>query len=159
MKASPASTETRAGTARQETREAMLHEFATPEWEEDRIEHVARRADCNRALLCLCSGDGEGFHDEAWCTRFVRRADHLDGSPRELGETLSCWTSGTMDDPTFIRMIQWESLEHAGGEPIGSAARFLFFWVQAEALQGLRRWGPMDGALGPMENLESGTGQ
>jgi len=111
------------GTAREALLEAAIHEFGERGYEGVRLEHVAHRAGCNRALIYRYFGDREGLFQEALRAQFARRAELLGQVPEDFGEVLSWWTSRTLDDPTFIRMILRESLDYAGGEPIESVAR------------------------------------
>ncbi len=147
MSTSPIPTEASSGTARDAILEAAIHEFAERGYEGVRLEHVARRAGCNRAPIYRYFGDRKGLFHEALRAQFARRAELLDEVPREFGEILSWWTSRTLDDPPFIRMILRESLDYAGGEPIESAARSQYCRRQLEMLDALRSRGVVDEAF------------
>jgi len=138
---------TTSGTAREAILEAAIQEFAERGYEGVRLEHVARRAGCNRALIYRYFGDREGLFHEALRAQFARRAELLEQVPEDFGEILSWWTSRTLDDPTFIRMILRESLDYAGGEPIESAARSRYYRRQIELLEALGNQGLVDEAF------------
>jgi len=144
---SPARTQVEgsSGTAREAILEAAIEEFAERGYEGVRLEHVAHRAGFNRALIYRYFGDREGLFHAALREQFARRAQLLDRVPDDLGEILSWWTSATLDDPTFIRMILRESLDYGGGEPIESAGRSQYYRRQLEMLEDLRRRGVVDG--------------
>lgn len=144
MSASPNTPEADTGTARDALLEAAIHEFAERGYEGVRLEHVARRADCNRSLIYRYFGDREGLFEEALRAQFARRAELLDEVPRDFEALLSWWTGKTLDDPTFIRMILRESLDYAGGEPIESNARSGYYGRQLEMLDALRERGRLD---------------
>jgi AcrR family transcriptional regulator len=135
------------GTAREALLEAAIHEFAERGYEGVRLEHVAHRAGCNRALIYRYFGDREGLFQEALRAQFARRAELLDQVPDGFGEILSWWTSRTLDDPTFIRMILRESLDYAGGEPIEPVARSQYYRRQIRMLEALRSRGLVDEAF------------
>ena len=131
-------------TAREAILEAAIHEFAERGYEGVRLEHVAQRAGCNRTLIYRYFGDREGLFHEALRAQFTRRAELLGQVPENFGEMLSWWTSVTLKDPTFIRLILRESLDYEGGEPIESTARSLYYRKQLDMLEGLRRRGLVD---------------
>jgi len=147
MSPAPTHLESSSGTAREAILEAAIKEFAERGYEGVRLEHVAQRAGFNRALIYRYFGDREGLFHAALREQFARRAQLLDRVPDNLGEILSWWTSATLDDPTFIRMILRESLDYGGGEPIESAGRTQYYRRQLEMLENLRRRGVVDGAF------------
>ncbi len=128
----------RAGSAREALLEAAVHEFAERGYEGVRLDHVARRAGCNRALIYRYFGDREGLFREALKLEFARRAGLLDEAPGDFGELLAWWTSVTLRNPTFIRIILRESLDYAGGEPIESRARSEYYRRQLGMLEAFR---------------------
>lgn len=138
MSGTSASTPEVSGTAREAILEAAIHEFAGRGYDGVRLEHVARRARCNRALIYRYFGDREGLFQAALRAQFQKRAQLLEEVPEEFGEILSWWTAKTLKDPTFIRMILRESLDYAGGEPVESVARSRYYQQQVEMLAALQ---------------------
>jgi AcrR family transcriptional regulator len=140
----PRSNPRRSGTARESILEAAIVEFAKRGYEGVRLEHVARRAGCNRALIYRYFGDRENLFHAALKLQFARRSRLLDHAPEDFGKILSWWTSVTLRDPTFIRIILRESLDYAGGKPIESEARSDYYRRQLDMLEELRARGLVD---------------
>jgi AcrR family transcriptional regulator len=132
------------GSAREAILEAAVQEFAERGYEGVRIEHVAKRAGYNKSLVYRYFGNRDHLFREALRAQFAKRSALLDRLPGEFGDMLKWWTSATLKDPTFIRMILRESLDYAGGEPIESAARSAYYERQTEMLAALRREGVVD---------------
>jgi len=132
------------GSAREAILEAAVQEFAERGYEGVRIEHVAKRAGCNKSLVYRYFGDRENLFREALRAQFTRRSALLDQVPGEFGDMLAWWTSATLKDPIFIRMILRESLDYGGDEPVESAARSAYYQRQRGMLETLRREGVVD---------------
>jgi AcrR family transcriptional regulator len=113
------------------------------------MEHVARRAGCNKALLYRYFGDRENLFREALRVQFARRAELLDEAPRRFDELLPWWTGATLRDPTFVRMILRESLDFTGGEPVESEARTQYYARQQEVLEGYQKDGTVEPEYDP----------
>ncbi len=131
-------------TSREALLEAAIHEFAERGYEGVRIEHVAKRAGFNKSLIYRYFGDREGLFREALRSQFEKRSGLLDRVPDDLGEILAWWTSTTLADSNFVRMILRESLDYAGDEPIESAARSAYYETQKQMLDRLREEGTVD---------------
>ncbi len=137
------------GTARDALLEAAVREFAQRGYEGVRMEHIARRAGCNKALLYRHFGDRENLFREALREQFSRRSGLLDQAPTSFDELLPWWTAVTLRDPTFVRMILRESLDYRGGEPVESEARSRYYERQKGMLKEFQRSGAVDPAYDP----------
>jgi len=147
MSADPGPVAGRDGTAREALLEAAVQEFAEHGYAGVRLEHVARRAGCNKALIYRYFGDRENLFREALRAQFAKRSELLDNLPDELGDLLGWWTAATLNDPTFVRMILRESLDYDGDEPIESAARTAYYDRQIRMLETFRKEGVVDETL------------
>jgi AcrR family transcriptional regulator len=135
------------GTARAAILEAAVQEFVEHGYDGIRLEHVAKRAGRNKALVYRYFGDRENLFQEALRAQFAKRSALLDKLPADFGDMLAWWTAATRKDRTFIRMILRESLDHAGNEPVESAARTAYYERQKAMLDTLREEGVVDKAL------------
>lgn len=142
-------------TRRSEDTRAKILDAAAAELSERgeagmRIEHVARRAGCNKALVYRYFGDRETLVREALRAQFAARSAVLDVLPETLGDALSHWTRRTLDDPVFVRLILREALADTGEEPVDADYRTDYYTRQISML---RDW-QADGAIAPELDVE-----
>ena len=98
--------------------EAAAGELADRGFDGVRLEHVARRAGFNKALIYRYFGDRVALLQAARRRRFAQRETLLDRLPASLGAMLRWWTRQQQADPHFMRLILREALQDDGGEPV-----------------------------------------
>jgi AcrR family transcriptional regulator len=147
VKASANGASTSSGSAREAILEAAVQEFVEHGYDGVRMEHVARRAGCNKALVYRYFGDRERLFREALQAQFSKRSALLDKVPADLGDTLVWWSAATRKDSAFVRMILRESLDYTGEEPVDSLARAAYYARQKGTLDALREDGAIDDGL------------
>ncbi|MFW6066961.1 MAG: TetR/AcrR family transcriptional regulator [Myxococcota bacterium] len=127
--------------------EAAVHEFAERGLDGVRMEHVARRAGCNKALVYRHFGDRHRLFDAALQRRFSDRRALLDELPEDFGELLVFWAEESRKDPVFMKMILREALEFRGDEPPHASFRRRYYRDQVGLLRRLQEQGRIDPGL------------
>lgn len=130
--------------------EAAIEEFIERGFAGVRIEHVAKRAGYNKALVYRWFKDRDTLFREALKRRFSQRAGLLDKLPDTLPEILRWWSQQTAADPNFMRMILREALEAKDREPVLAESRREYYRRQIELLKRFQ----MNGRIGPEFDLE-----
>ena len=98
--------------------EAAVEEFIERGFAGVRMEHVAKRAGYNKALVYRWFTDRETLFREALKRRFSQRAGLLDKLPQTLPEIFRWWSQQAASDQNFMRMILREALERREKEPV-----------------------------------------
>jgi AcrR family transcriptional regulator len=102
----------------QRTRErilaAALKEFSAKGFAGARVDAIARRAAINKRMLYHYFGDKEELFKAVLRRKVSQRqawAETLSGDP---AETLSFWFEAACKDMDWVRMLEWEALQHNG---------------------------------------------
>ncbi len=93
---------------------AALKEFAANGFAGARVDVIARRAAINKRMLYHYFGDKEGLFKAVLRRKVSERqawAETLSGDP---AETLSFWFKAACKDMDWVRMLEWEALQHPG---------------------------------------------
>lgn len=115
--------------------EAAVEEFIERGFAGVRMEHVAKRAGYNKALVYRWFTDRETLFREALKRRFSQRAGLLDKLPQTLPEIFRWWSQQAASDPNFMRMILREALELREKEPVHAEFRREYYRRQIEILK------------------------
>ena len=115
--------------------EAAVEEFIERGFAGERMEHVAKRAGYNKALVYRWFTDRETLFREALKRRFSQRAGLLDKLPQTLPEIFRWWSQQAASDPNFMRMILREALELREKEPVHAEFRREYYRRQIEILK------------------------
>ncbi len=124
--------------------EAAVEEFIAHGFAGVRIEHVAKRAGYNKALVYRWFKDRETLFRAALERRFSRRAKLLEQLPDTLSGILQHWSRQTAADRNFMRMILREALEAQGKKPAQAEFRRKYYRRQVDLLRTFQA----DGRLG-----------
>lgn len=127
--------------AREAILEAAVHELAEHGRDGVRMEHVARRAGCNKSLVYRYFKDRTGLFDAALERRFSGRRGLLSELPEDLGEILVFWAEQSRKDPVFMKMILREALEFRGKTPAHASFRRGYYRMQIELVRRLQAEG------------------
>ncbi len=130
-----------AGGAKQALIEAAVAEFSLRGLDGARIETIARRAGCNKALAYRYFDDKPGLYRAALDHVFRQRAALLPDVPPSLAEGLRFWFLQSGADADFLRLMQREALNDDGGELAGESFRRDYYDRQVEMIEALRRRG------------------
>ena len=115
--------------------EAAVEEFIERGFAGVCMEHVAKRAGYNKALVYRWFTDRETLFREALKRRFSQRAGLLDKLPQTLPEIFRWWSQQAASDPNFMRMILREALELREKEPVHAEFRREYYRRQIEILK------------------------
>lgn len=129
--------------------EAAAAEFADRGFEGTRMEHVAKRAGYNKALVYRYFKDKDGLFRATLRHRFEHREEVLEQLPKAFGDVLVRWTQEQRRDPHFMRLIQREALKDDGGEPVDASRRAAYYQKQIAMIRAMQSQGVIDGALDP----------
>jgi len=130
--------------------DAAIEEFIEHGFAGVRMEHVAKRAGYNKALVYRWFQDKDTLFREALKRRFSQRAGLLDTLPGSLAEILIWWSQQTAADPDFMRMILREALEDRAKEPAHATFRREYYGRQVVLLKRFQG----DGRIAPEFDVE-----
>jgi len=129
--------------------EAAAEEFAERGFDGARIEHVARRADYNKALVYRYFGGKRGLF-EAMLSHYVgRRRALLDDLPESLEGLMAFWAGRQLEERGYLRLLQREALQYEGGDPVEAASRRAYYERQVEMLRELQERRDLDPGFDP----------
>lgn len=134
----------KASSTREAILEAAIAEFIERGFAGVRMEHIARRAGYNKALVYRWFTDKETLFNEALTRRFSRRANLLDEAPADLAGLLAWWSEQSLKDPDFMRMILREALEAKDRPPAHAAFRRDYYRRQIDLVKRLQAEGNID---------------
>ncbi len=137
----------RSTATREAILEAAIEEFIERGFAGVRMEHVAKRAGYNKALVYRWFKDKETLFQEALNRRFSKRAGLVDKLPDTLAGILAWWSEQALTDPNFMRMILREALETSDKEPAHSEFRRAYYQRQIDLLKRLQAEGSIDPAF------------
>lgn len=107
--------------ARPDSRSAILAaataEFAERGFDGVRMEHVARRAGFNKALVYKHFMDKTQLFQAVLEAAFAGRKAVLERQPRWLGDAMAAWSDAAFAAPDYGRLIMREALERTADEP------------------------------------------
>ena len=93
---------------------AALKEFSAKGFAGARVDVIARRATINKRMLYHYFGDKEALFKAVLRRKISERqawAETLSGDP---AETLAFWFKAACKDMDWVRMLEWEGLQHNG---------------------------------------------
>lgn len=96
---------------------AAAAEFAKAGYDGARIEAIARRAGCNRAMIYFYFSGKKGLFEAALDDVAEQRTGQMDAQPQSLAEGLIYWFRQNMAEPHRIRLVMQEAL----APPLSSA--------------------------------------
>lgn len=121
--------------------DAAAVEFAERGLHGVRMEHVARRAGLNKALVYRHFGDRDRLFDETLRRQIAQRTALLATLPESLAGMLRTWSRRQHADADFLRLIAQEGLVHDGREPRAADDRRSYYRRQIALLERLRAAG------------------
>jgi TetR/AcrR family transcriptional regulator len=114
---------------------AALKEFAAKGYAGARVDVIARRADINKRMLYHYFGNKEKLFRAVLRQKIAERRAWADNLPGDPAERLPFWFQTGCDDPDWIRLLEWEALQHDGPKVIDETERLA---VTADWLKRLR---------------------
>lgn len=89
---------------------AAAAEFARAGYEGARIEAIARKAGCNRAMIYFYFDGKRGLFEAALNAAADQRTAQMEGQPGTLADGLIYWFRRNLADPERIRLVMQEAL-------------------------------------------------
>lgn len=129
--------------------EATAVEMATSGLDGVRIEAVAARAGCNKALVYRYFQDRETLFVEAFRQQLAGRLAVLERLPDELAPVLHLWVEQTLADRTFVRLLLREAIDYEGENPVEEEARRAYYGRQIEMVRAYQKVGKISADLDP----------
>ncbi|MEM7532577.1 MAG: TetR/AcrR family transcriptional regulator, partial [Chloroflexota bacterium] len=134
--------------------EATAYEMGTSGLRGARIEAIAARAKCNKALVYRYFNDRDTLFIEAFRHQLAKRLSVLGELPNDLGDILAHWTTQTLADRDFIRLIQREAVDYNWPEdgedrppPVEKESRENYYDIQINMIRNLQEAGGLDPTL------------
>lgn len=117
---------------------AALAEFAAKGPAGARTDAIARRAHVNKRMIFYCFGSKAGLYREILRCRLAERQTMLSTTPEDLAAALVHWYDTVCRDPRWVRLLEWEALDNAGGKRV--VAESERSELLGEAMLMFRRW-------------------
>ena len=134
--------------------EAAFSEFATRGFAGSRVDDIAEKAQCNKALLYQYYGDKEAlFRQVLECKMAALEAIKED--PDSLAEAAGAFFDFYAANPWLPRMIMWEALDFGDKKVPNEAERAQKFEQHVERIEEAQRAGAVDPELDPRQTLVS----
>lgn len=114
-----------------------------------RMEHVARRAGVNKALVYRHFGDKEHLYAETLRRELAKRSTILGSLPDSLADMLVFWTRQQLQDADFIRLVAQEGLQDDGDPPVEAESRADYYRRQVDMLRQMQADGRLRDDLEP----------
>lgn len=136
--------ERNAERSRERILEAAFAEFAAHGYAGARVETIAKRSGLNKQLISHHFGGKRGLYESVMRERRLRGGGELEGAAAQAPETLAMFFERARNDPDWIRVLLWESLDHDGqatGGVSGLEERRLRYrervaWIESEQAAG-----------------------
>lgn len=128
---------------------AATEEFVARGLDGVRMEHIAKRAGYNKALVYKHFGDRQALFEAVLEAAFSSRRAVLDRQPRELGLAMAAWSEAAFAAPAYGKLIMREALEHAGDEPVLAKERRQYYAEQIDGVAQAQALGRLPSGLDP----------
>lgn len=158
-KALPRSTRNSATQSRnpERTQERILRaafkEFAANGFAGARVDRIARLAAINKRMLYHYFGDKEALFREVLRRKMAERRAWSIATPNAPSETLPFWFELACRDMDWIRLLEWEALQFAGGKIIDGQRRQRAFDAAVGRVRERQKLGFVSRELSPNEVL------
>ncbi|MFN8051786.1 MAG: TetR family transcriptional regulator [Acidimicrobiales bacterium] len=106
--------------SRERILDAALEEFAAHGYAGARTQVIAQRAGLNKQLISHHFGGKRALYQAVMAERRLRGGGELMGTAAQLPDALAAFLAAAANDPEWLRVLLWESLE-ADDEDQGAA--------------------------------------
>lgn len=103
--------ERNAERSRERLLDAAREEFAQHGYAGARVGAIARRAGLNKQLISHHFGGKRGLYHAVMGERRLRGGEELEQAPTSLSDALRVYFERARNDPEWVRVLLWESLE------------------------------------------------
>jgi AcrR family transcriptional regulator len=143
---------------RQRILHAALQEFSAKGLAGARVDAIARRARVNKRMLYHYFGDKKALFHAILRAKLAQQTRWLAAAPDDPAERLPNWFKRARRDPEWIRLMEWEALQHGAGPVIGEAERRHAFARAVARLREHQSRGLLTPDLDPAQTLLSMMG-
>ena len=109
---------------------AATEELAERGFDGMRMEHVAKRAGYNKALVYKHFKDRTQLFEAVLAAAFSGRRAVLERQPRWLGDAMAAWSDAAFAAPAYGKLLMREALEYREPEPVLAAERARYYREQ-----------------------------
>ena len=102
---------------------AALREFSERGFAGARVDRIARMARANKRMLYHYFGNKDDLFREILRRKLSQRAKWAEAAPEEPAATLRYWFEIVCRERDWLRLTQWEALEHRNGPLVREAER------------------------------------
>ncbi len=103
--------------------DASLREFAEFGLAGARVDRIARRAGVNKRMLYHYFGDKARLFREILRRKVQANVARLAATPEMPADLLQTWFEFARQDRDWVRLVQWEALQHAGRTVVAEPER------------------------------------
>ncbi len=144
-------TERNAEKTRQRILAAALAEFSDKGFAGGRVDSIARRARINKRMLYHYFGDKVGLYEAILAEKMCKRRELEKSAPLPPAEAMPLFDDEMGEDPSWIRLMEWEALETFGGKVIGETERTEAMARMVAATRRSQDLGLLPGGLDPAQ--------
>ena len=134
--------------------EAAFEEFSTRGFAGSRVDEIADKARCNKALLYQYYGDKEALFRQVLECKMAGLED-IKEDPDSLAEAAGAFFDFYAANPWLPRMLMWEALDFGDKKVPNEVERAQKFEQHVERIVAAQDAGTVDGALDPRQALVS----
>lgn len=135
--------------SRQAILDAATEEFAARGLDGVRVEHVARRAGFNKALVYKHFGNREQLFCAVLDAQLGQRMRVLASAPSTTGDAMAAWSAATFANPLFGKLMMREALEYLGEVPRREMERQAYYRRQVDQVSASQARGTLPDGLDP----------
>jgi TetR/AcrR family transcriptional regulator len=126
---------------------AALREFSAKGISGARVDAIAARAKVNKRMIYYYFGSKDGLFREILRRRFQERSVMLNAGAATGVGGLATRYRNVESDPTYVRLLMWESLQTRSDRPVDEAVRKEFFHRWVELVEAEQAAGRVDADL------------
>jgi len=129
--------------------EAATAEFIDHGYAGVRMEHVAKRAGYNKALVYKHFGDRQGLFEAVLEAAIAGRRVVLEHEPRDIGDAMTAWSDAAFAAPGYGKLLMREAMEHVGDAPVHAEQRAAYYARQVAGVAQAQSLGRLPAGVEP----------
>jgi len=132
--------------------EAAFEEFATRGFAGSRVDDIAEKAQCNKALLYQYYGDKEALFKHVLECKMAELAS-LQIDPERFAESAGEFFDFYAKNPRYVRLMMWEALDFGTKQVPNEAERTVHWRSHISEIESAQHRGLVDPKLDPGHTL------
>lgn len=129
--------------------EAATAEFIDHGYAGVRMEHVAKRAGYNKALVYKHFGDRQGLFEAVLEAAIAGRRVVLEHEPKDIGDAMTAWSDAAFAAPGYGKLLMREAMEHVGDAPVHADQRAAYYARQIAGVAQAQSLGRLPAGVEP----------